>query len=51
MFQELIIGLLLVAAVFFLVRTAVKSFKTGKSCASGCGKCGVEMESSARLPE
>ena len=47
MIQQIIIGLLLTAAVVFLLRTVINSFRTGRSCSTGCGKC---AESSARKP-
>lgn len=47
MIQQIIIGILLTAAVVFLLRTVIDALRTGKSCSTGCGKC---AESSGRKP-
>ncbi len=39
MFQQLLIAVLLIASVSYLVRTVYVSFRTGKTCGTGCGKC------------
>ncbi|MFM7193665.1 MAG: FeoB-associated Cys-rich membrane protein [Bacteroidota bacterium] len=39
MIQQLLIAVLLIASVFYLVRTVYVSFRTGKTCGTGCGKC------------
>jgi len=47
MIQQILIGILLTVAVVFLLRTVINSFRTGRSCSTGCGKC---AETSARRP-
>jgi len=39
MVQQFLIAGLLAASVFYLVRTVYVSFRTGKACGTGCGKC------------
>ncbi|MFM8348782.1 MAG: FeoB-associated Cys-rich membrane protein [Bacteroidota bacterium] len=39
MVQQLLIAVLLIASVSYLVRTVIISFRTGKTCGTGCGKC------------
>ena len=41
MVQQLILGVIFLAAVLYLGRILVKSFQTKSGCASGCGKCGA----------
>ncbi|MBM3177372.1 MAG: FeoB-associated Cys-rich membrane protein [Bacteroidetes bacterium] len=48
MLQQGLIGILLLASVAFLVRTVYNSFKTGKSCSSGCSKCAVDPDISTK---
>ncbi|MCU0398244.1 MAG: hypothetical protein MUC73_09080 [Cyclobacteriaceae bacterium] len=54
MIQNLLIAVLFGAALVYLGRMAYRSF-TAKSCASGCGKCGVidvdKIEKSIREKE
>jgi hypothetical protein len=40
MFQEILIGLIFITALFYLGRLIYKSFQAN-SCATGCGKCGA----------
>jgi hypothetical protein len=39
MVQQIIITVLLITAVFFLLRTLYNAFKFGRSCENGCAKC------------
>ncbi|MFZ9503747.1 MAG: FeoB-associated Cys-rich membrane protein [Cyclobacteriaceae bacterium] len=41
MLQQILVFALLISAVVFLIRTVYISFRTGKTCASNCGKCAV----------
>jgi hypothetical protein len=41
MFQEIVIGLIFLAAIGYTIRLIVRSFKGKHACASGCGKCAV----------
>jgi len=43
MVQLIILALLFAGAVFYLSRNLYLSFQAKKSCASGCGKCGVAL--------
>ncbi|MBX2965301.1 MAG: FeoB-associated Cys-rich membrane protein [Cyclobacteriaceae bacterium] len=50
MFQNILIGLIFVAALAYLGRMIYRSFRA-KSCASGCGKCGVDFNAIERQLE
>lgn len=41
MIQQVILGILFLGAAFYLGRSLYLSFQAKKSCATGCGKCGV----------
>jgi hypothetical protein len=41
MIQNIIVGIIFLAAVCYLLRMAYKTFFTKTACASGCGKCGA----------
>ena len=41
MIQNIIIGIVFLAAVYYLARMAYKALFTKTACASGCGKCGA----------
>lgn len=41
MIQQIIIGLIFLAALLYLVRMVINSFRAKDGCSSGCGKCGV----------
>jgi hypothetical protein len=42
MFQGIIVTLIFVGAAFYLGRMVYRSFQA-RSCASGCGKCGIDF--------
>lgn len=42
MIQQILIGLVFIAALAYLGRLIYRNFKAGaSSCATGCGKCGA----------
>ncbi|MBT1698933.1 FeoB-associated Cys-rich membrane protein [Fulvivirgaceae bacterium PWU4] len=41
MMQQIIIGLIFIAAVIYLVRLVYRNFRSGSACETGCGKCGA----------
>lgn len=43
MLQYIIVGVLLIWAVFYIVRSLRNQFKKDKGCASNC-KCGIDFE-------
>jgi uncharacterized membrane protein len=43
MFQHLLVIAIFLAALFYVGRMLVRSFRTKSGCASGCGKCGVDF--------
>ncbi|MFS8617673.1 MAG: FeoB-associated Cys-rich membrane protein [Solitalea sp.] len=48
--QVIIVGILFVAALFYVGRVVYRMFKpkSGAACASGCGKCGADF---SKIPE
>lgn len=57
MIQELLIGTIFLFALGYLGRMLYRSFQAKKSCATGCGKCGVvdfekiEKQIEQKLPQ
>lgn len=41
MFQEIVIGIIFIGALFYIGRLAYKNLTAKKACASGCSKCGA----------
>jgi bacterioferritin-associated ferredoxin len=41
--QEVLMGLLFLAATIYIGRIIYKNFRSKKSCGTGCGKCGVDF--------
>lgn len=41
MIQQLLIGILFLAAVAYVIRLIVKSLQAKSGCATNCGKCGT----------
>jgi hypothetical protein len=41
MMQEIIIGLIFIAALIYVGNLVYKSFQAKHACSSGCGKCGA----------
>jgi FeoB-associated Cys-rich membrane protein len=41
MIQQILIGLIFLAAAFHLGRMVYRSFQAKNACTSGCGKCGA----------
>lgn len=41
MIQEIIIGILFIAAIVHIGRLVYKNFQARSGCATGCGKCGA----------
>ena len=54
MIQEIVIGLIFLAALGFIARLIVRSFQAKYACSSGCGKCAVadlkKVENPNHLP-
>jgi len=40
MIQQILIGIIFLAAVAYVIRLIVKSFQAKSGCATSCGKCG-----------
>jgi hypothetical protein len=51
MFQQLLVGLVFLAALGFLATLVVRSFRAKEGCATGCGKCGVTADPAAVKPK
>jgi hypothetical protein len=51
MIQQLLVGLVFLAAMGFLATLVVRSFRAKEGCASGCGKCGVAADSATVKPK
>lgn len=43
--QSVLIGILFVAAAFYLARMVFRSFRAKNECATGCGKCATSNTS------
>jgi FeoB-associated Cys-rich membrane protein len=41
MIQQILIGLIFLAAAFYLGKMVYRSFQAKHACSSGCGKCAV----------
>jgi hypothetical protein len=41
MIQEILIGLIFIAAVIYIGRLIYRSFIAEEACSTGCGKCSV----------
>jgi hypothetical protein len=41
MLQQLLIGLIFIAAILYIGRLIFRSFQASPVCSSGCGKCAV----------
>jgi hypothetical protein len=41
MVQNIIVGVILIAAVFYVARLIYRNFTSKSACESGCGKCGA----------
>jgi len=39
MFQQILIGIIFLAAVVYVMRMIVRSFQAKSGCATNCGKC------------
>ena len=44
MIQQVLVGLVFLAALGFLAAMVIRSFRAKQGCATGCGKCGVEAD-------
>jgi hypothetical protein len=51
MIQQLLVGLVFLAALGFLATLVVRSFRAREGCATGCGKCGVASDPAAVKPK
>lgn len=51
MIQQLLVGLVFLAAVGFLAVLVVRSFRAREGCATGCGKCAVTADPAAVKPK
>jgi hypothetical protein len=51
MIQQLLVGLVFLAALGFLATLVVRSFRAKAGCATGCGKCGVTADPAAVKPK
>ncbi|WP_189628950.1 FeoB-associated Cys-rich membrane protein [Roseivirga thermotolerans] len=49
--QEIIIGILFLAALFFMGRKVYRQYKAKDSCATGCEKCSPSSNKDFKLPE
>ncbi|MEC7755129.1 MULTISPECIES: FeoB-associated Cys-rich membrane protein [Roseivirga] len=49
--QEIIIGILFLAALFFMGRKVYRQYKAKDSCATGCEKCSPSSNKNFKLPE
>ncbi|HMP99567.1 MAG TPA: FeoB-associated Cys-rich membrane protein [Cyclobacteriaceae bacterium] len=44
MWQEVIIGILFAAALFYLGRTLYRHFTVKDACKTGCGSCAIDLD-------
>ena len=44
MVEDILIGVLFLAALIYVGRMIYKSFQAKSGCASGCGKCGPAVD-------
>ncbi|MBL7846464.1 MAG: FeoB-associated Cys-rich membrane protein [Cyclobacteriaceae bacterium] len=43
MIQQILVGIIFLSALGFLTTLMIRSFRAKEGCASGCGKCGVDI--------